>query len=110
MLEPTIFYCLPLKSTTFIPSRPEKILLQNAGLGRRKVVFSSRASALELKERLESVFLKLKESGGFELLKSANGTLLSVIHSPACGYSVPFLWDAAGLGQAPAYIRPLKGL
>lgn len=35
-------------------------------------------------------------------------SLLSLIPPPAGGYSVQFLRDAAGLGQALAYIRPLQ--
>ena len=34
--------------------------------------------------------------------------MLSLITPPPGGYSVPFLRDAAGLGQALAYIRPLQ--
>ena len=33
---------------------------------------------------------------------------LTLICPPASGYSVPFLRDAAGLGQAVAFIRPLQ--
>ena len=73
------FFCLSSTAVTCVPSRSEKISLQNAGLGRRKVVFSCRASALDIKENLESVFPKLKESRGFEILRSTQGTLLSLI-------------------------------
>ena len=41
-------------------------------------------------------------------MRSAQGTMLSLITPPPGGYSVPFLRDAAGLGQALAYIRPLQ--
>ena len=102
------FFCLASTAATCVPSRSDKISLQNAGLGRRKIVFSCRASALDVKENLESVFPKLKESGGFEILRSAQGTMLSLITPPPGGYSVQFLRDAAGLGQALAYIRPLQ--
>ncbi|CAH3046598.1 unnamed protein product, partial [Porites lobata] len=109
------FFCLASTAATCVPSRSDKISLQNAGLGRRKIVFSGRASALDVKENLESVFPKLKESGGFEILRSAQGhtagTMLSLITPPPLppgGYSLPFLRDAAGLGQALAYRRPLQ--
>ena len=106
------FFCLASTAATCVPSRSDKISLQNAGLGRRKIVFSGRASALDVKENLESVFPKLKESGGFEILRRAQGTMLSLITprppAPPGGYSVPFLRNAAGLGQALAYIRPLQ--
>ena len=72
-LDPRVF-CLSSKAATCVPSRSERISLQNAGLGRRKVVFSCKTSALDVKENLES--------GGFELLRSAQGTFLSLTPPP----------------------------
>ena len=37
-----------------------------------------------------------------------SNTVLTTIIPPASGYSVPFLRDSSGLGQALAYIRPLQ--
>ena len=92
-----------------MPSGLEKMRLQNAGLGCKKVVFSCKASALDVQRVLERVYPKISESGGFELLRSGSPcTVLTLINPPAGGYSVPFLRDAAGLGQALAYIRPLQ--
>ena len=103
------FFCLASKTATIVPPRAEKISLQNAGLGRRKVVFPCRASAVDVLKVLENVYPKLKEGGGFELLRSGSpASMLSLISPPAGGYSVAFLRDAAGLGQALAYIRPLQ--
>ena len=103
------FYCLSKANADRVPSRLEKIHLQNAGLGRKKVVFKCNASALELRTVLESVYPKLCGAGGFELLRSGHPcTALVLITPPATGYSVPFLRDSAGLGQALAYIRPLQ--
>ena len=42
------FFCLASKTATIVPPRGEKISLQNAGLGRRKVVFPCRASAVDI--------------------------------------------------------------
>ena len=88
----------------------EKIQLQNAGLGRKKVVFSCKASAIELQKVLESAYPKLYNIGGFELLRSGSPStsLILIKPPPSGGYSVPFLRDSAGLGQALAYIRPLQ--
>ena len=103
------FFCLSSKTATIVPPRAEKISLQNAGLGRRKVVFPCRASAVDVLKVLENVYPKLKHGGCFELLRSGSPpSMLSLIFTLACGYSVPFLRDAAGLGQALAYIRPLQ--
>lgn len=103
------FFCLASKTASIVSPRSEKIRLQNAGLGRRKVAFPCRASAVDVLKVLEKVYPKLKQGDGFELLRSGSpASLLSLISPPAGGYSVPFLRDAAGLGQALAYIRPLQ--
>ena len=103
------FFCLSRTNATGVPSRMEKIKLQNSGLGRKKVVFSCKATALEVQRVLESTYPKLGETGGFELLRSGSPcSSLVLINPPATGYSVPFLRDSAGLGQALAYIRPLQ--
>ena len=103
------FFCLASTSADCVPRRPQKIALQNVGLGRRKVVFPSRGSFVDVKEKLEIVYPKLKDGGGFELLRMGSpSSKLALIYPTAGGYSVPFLRDAAGLGQALAYIRPLQ--
>ena len=103
------FFCLASTSAECVPRRPEKMALQNAGLGRKKVVFSSKGSFVDVKEKLESIYPKLKDAGGFELLRMGSpNSKLFLINPPAGGYSVPFLRDTAGLGQALAYIRPLQ--
>ena len=61
------------------------------------------------KEKRESVYPKLKDAGGFELLRMGSpNAKLFLINPPAGGYSVPVLWDTVGLAQALAYIRPLQ--
>ena len=103
------FFCLASTDEMRVPSRKEKIKLQNAGLGRKKVVFSCKASALEVQRVLEGIYPKLKTTGGFELLRSGSpSSSLVLIRPSAAGYSVPFLRDSAGLGQALVYIRPLQ--
>lgn len=103
------FFCLASKTAISVPNKLEKLKMQNAGLGRRKVVMNCRGTAVDVKKDLERVFHKLKESGGFELLRSGvPATSLSLLSPPAGGYSVPYLRDGAGLGQALVYIRPLQ--
>ncbi|CAB4032595.1 Hypothetical predicted protein [Paramuricea clavata] len=43
-----------------------------------------------------------------QLAGGASNKDLVVIHPPPSGYSVPFLREASGLGQALAYIRPIQ--
>ena len=103
------FFCLAKKCAIRVPNRSEKIILQNSGLGRKKVVFNCKASAFDVQRVLQEVYPKLSEGGGFELLRSGHpSTSLVLIAPPATGYCVPFLRDSAGLGQALAYIRPIQ--
>ena len=92
-----------------MPTRTEKVKLQNAGLGRKQIAFHKNYDAHQVKEKLEETYPKLATGGGFELLRSSVSPRdLDVIVPPTCGYSVPFLRDSSGLGQAIAYIRPIQ--
>ena len=104
------FFCVADKERMTVPSRSLKSQLQQAGLGRKKVCFNGRANATEVKPKLEEIYPKLIAGGGFEILRRGpSPSELSVIPPPPnSGYSVPFLRDCAGLGQAIAFIRPLQ--
>ena len=103
------FYCLADKSQVAPPSKAMKATLQLAGLGRKKVCFNWKANAAEVKGQLEEIYPKLCHGGGFDILRrGATASELTLIRPPASGYSVPFLRDVAGLGQALAFIRPLQ--
>ena len=105
------FFCLAAKDQERVPTRAEKFDLQQCGLGRKKVCFHSKATFTDFRRKLEEEYPKLKEGGGFELMRTGHqgsNTVLTTIIPPASGYSVPFLRDSSGLGQALAYIRPLQ--
>lgn len=103
------FFCLADHNRMTAPSKAQKEELQLAGLGRKKICFHWKADALEVKRKLEEVYTKLKNGGGFEILRRGTSPSdLSLIQPPRSGYSVAFLRDAAGLGQAIAFIRPLQ--
>ena len=105
------FFCLALKNREITPSRAEKNGLQGCGLGRKKICFHSKAQFAGFQEKLEEEYPKLKAGGGFVIMRSGNkgsNNRLAMIPPPASGYSVPFLRDFSGLGQAMAYIRPLQ--
>ena len=92
-----------------MPTRERKEKLQRAGLGRRKVKFNASLSAVELKEKLEEVFPRLVYGRGFELLRrGSSGNGLILIHQPGGGYTVKYLRESAGLGQALMFVRPLQ--
>jgi len=82
-------------------------------LGRNKVVFGSKDSALQVKKKLEEVYPKHKNGGAFEILRSGYslGKSLVVLRPPvSVGHLIKFPRDGSGLGQALAYIRPLQNL
>ena len=102
------FFCLASPQQDQVPVKSQKLELQTAGLGRKKVVFGNKDQAIEVSKKLEAAYPKLKAGGGFEILRSGIGSSLAFVSPPATGYSVPYLRDQAGLGQALAYIRPLQ--
>ena len=93
-----------------MPTRIEKIKLQKAGLGRRRISFHKDSNAIDVKAKLEEVYPRLVYGGGFEILRSGLSPKdLHLLTPPSnAGYSVQFLRDNSGLGQAIAYIRPVQ--
>ena len=51
------------------PSVALKASLQQAGLGRKKICFSWKETAADVKVKLEEVYPKLKNGGGFEIMR-----------------------------------------
>ena len=103
------FFCPADKEQMAVPSRSLKNQLQQTGLGRKKICFNSKANATEVKMKLEEIYPKLIAGGGLEILRRGpSPSELSVIPPPNSGYTVHFLRDCAGLGQAIAYIRPVQ--
>ncbi|CAH3046133.1 unnamed protein product [Porites lobata] len=78
-----------------------KIAQKNGFTKRRAAakIFPSKGSFVNVKEKLESVYSKLKDGSSFELLRSN----LALINTLAGGYSVAFLRDAV------ARHRPISG-
>ena len=97
------------KDVQVVPTKADKLTLLAAGLGRKKLTFGNRDDAPTFKRKMEDAYPKLKLGGGFDLLRSGvrPGELL-LIKPPPSGYTVPFLRDGAGLGQALIYVRPIQ--
>ena len=105
------FFCLASKEQVRAPSKAERFELQEAGLGRKKICFHSKAKFLEIRRNLEEEYPKLSQGGGFELMRTGHQgstTTLTTIIPSASEYSVLFLRESSGLGQTLAYIRPLQ--
>lgn len=64
----------------------------------------------EFEETLMGQFPKLREGGGFDLLKSigGNGKVLEIVKCPASGYSVNYLREQAIIRSGILYVRPLQ--
>ena len=103
------FFCLANPEQQCVPGRTEKLMLQSAGLGRKRISLNKNDDALHFKIKIEEVYPKLASGEGFELLRSSTSPRdLDLIHPLKRGYSVPFLRDSSGLGQAIAYLRPIQ--
>ena len=73
------------------------------------IVFDRSDDALAFIDKIETVYPKIKYGGGFEILWSgARNKDLVLLIPPPCGYSIPFIRNSSGLGQALACIRPLQ--
>ena len=83
-------------------------MLQEAGLGEKRLTLNKSKEAAAFRDALFENYPKLKEGGGFELLRSFSRTSLEVIKMPNIGYHTQFLADDSGMGAAICYIRPLQ--
>lgn len=104
-------YVLSRKDAEFTPNRDESEMLQTAGLGKLKIVFPDKnGSHDDVASFLESKFPKLRDGGGFEVLRAAGGgggqRSLHLVPPGREGYTVPHLKER--FGQAVLYIRPLQ--
>ena len=101
-------FCLASTVDLVTPNREKKVLLQAAGLGRKKIRFNAKGTPQAFKETLELSFPKLICGGGFDLLRrGVSGNQLVLIQPPATGYSVAFV-KSCGIAQAILYVRPIQ--
>jgi hypothetical protein len=101
------FVCLADHNQTKVPCQEEKVCLQRAGLGVKKITFDSEASESEVDSVItgESGFKKLEGCGGYELLHCrSNCRNLSKID---VSWDVKSLKTVVG-GQSKIYIRPIQ--
>ena len=100
--------CLSTTSDDTIPDASDRVTLKLAGLGEKRFTLDCCATAQELYDVLEYQFPKLKDGGGFELLRTGEGGSreLEVVRMPAGGYTTEYL--KAVIHNAKLYIRPLQ--
>ncbi|XP_051989522.1 uncharacterized protein LOC127648798 isoform X2 [Xyrauchen texanus] len=108
-----IFCCLDDKNAVLVPSRCAKERLFSAGLGEKRVTFRGcHTDPQKFKDVIMEAFPKLRQGGGFELLKISGNTRsrhLSLIPCPNEGYHVKYLKDPQNqIGHSTIFIRPLQ--
>ena len=54
-----------------MPSREEKVILKEAGLGEKRMTYDKYGGYQQMQSSLLKEFLKLSEGGGFQLLRSS---------------------------------------
>ena len=107
------FCLLGCVSDDISPSKDEIVLLQKAGLGKRKIVFPNKNADHDgFMNILEKEYPKIKEGGGIELLRAVGGgggqRKLEVLSPGPQGYSITYLRNNICIGQATIYLRPLQ--
>ncbi|XP_039523838.1 uncharacterized protein LOC120476763 [Pimephales promelas] len=106
------FFCLSGRRDCKVPQLWEKMDLECSGLGEKKIVFPDKhCTSEEFKSTLLMEFPKLKDGGGFELLRPYGATrtkTLQVVPCPSEGYTPHYLQDTIGIHAAIVYVRPLQ--
>ena len=102
------FVCLADVQQTRVPTPLEKARLVQAGLGQKEIAFLEHGESSEFHEELLDAFPKLKQAGGYELLRTSehSNKEVVVIPPPPGGYTASFL--KAIVVQAKVYVRPLQ--
>ena len=77
------------------------------GLVADELLSTKKDNATNVKEKLEAAYPRLAAGGGFESGLSPKDLYL-ITPPSSCGYTVSFLRDTSGLGQAIACIRPIQ--
>ncbi|KAF4109286.1 hypothetical protein G5714_010359 [Onychostoma macrolepis] len=108
-----LFCCLDDKNVELVPNRCVKQRLAAAGLGEKRLTFQGiQTNPEEFREFLLAAYPKLRQGGGFELLKISGTTRsreLVLIPCPNDGYHVRYLKEPqTHIGHATIFIRPLQ--
>ena len=87
------FICLANTYDDLVPSNIAKANLIRAGLGLKEITFSLNGDSSDFHEEILNAFPKLRDSGGYELLRTSDGhsKLLHVIPPLSGGYTAAYL-------------------
>lgn len=103
------FSCLPLRISNKTPSIEITKLLQNAGLGKKKIVFDQSDDHEAVCKKLIKVYPRLKDVGGFTLHRSLLGGFnrkLTMIDQN--WFHIKNLRNKKSTGTGIIYIRPMQ--
>ena len=75
-------------------------------MGLKRLTFSLTDDFDDVHYYIMDAFPKLKDVGGYELLRASTGRVLEVVPVPLEGYSASYLKDV--MQQAKIYIRPIQ--
>ncbi|WAR07778.1 UPL1-like protein, partial [Mya arenaria] len=77
---------------------------------RKKLTFVKNSNKIDFERTLEEAYPKLKDCGGYELLRTPPGSRIALesLIVPTGGFSAAYLADESNLGQALCYIRPIQ--
>lgn len=100
--------CLSGVTHDTVPDANDRITLKIAGLGEKRFALEANATAQEVYDDLVFQYPKLRDAGGFELLRAceSGSKELEVIRMPESGYTTEYL--KAVIHTAKLYIRPLQ--
>lgn len=100
--------CLAHPEDDVAPTSMDRATLKLAGLGKKKFPVDAHCTPHEFYDEILIQFPKLRDGGGFELLRfsEGGGKTLDVIPHPKGGYSAEHL--KAVVGSAKVFIRPLQ--
>ena len=102
------YVCLGHPEDDAVPDSHDQATLKLAGLGERRFPIDVYSTGQEFYDELLFQYPKLREGGGFELLRvpEGGGKELEVIKVPEGGYNTEFL--RAVVHSARIFIRPLQ--
>jgi hypothetical protein len=103
-----IYSCFYLQN--HVPTREEKQNLLQSRQGEQKITFVKSADPMDFTIKIEEKFPKLKDIGGYELLRIGISSRfkLEPIQIPPGGYTTEHLADCSMLGQALCFLRPIQ--
>ena len=88
-------------------ARAHKLALTSSGLGEKQLTISFNSIAEELHQALLNLYPPLRSCGGYDLLRSGQGSRVLIAIPISTGGYIPASL-AAVVGQSRIYIRPLQ--